>query len=439
MKVVLTAKVQLHTSPEQFQALRKTQLAYRDALNATSRYAFEHDKMSSGRALQREMYDEIRLLYQLPAQMACNVPRQVGATYKALWTKVKQNAKARQEGRTKKRYKGLDQAPRYVSPTLTYNYQRDYSLKSEQRVSLLTLDGRIVVPYTGYSRHIALIQNGTTIGAAKLWYDKPHKQFYLLISLELEGADPTPETHSSVVGVDVGQRYLAVTTDTHDQTSFYSGKEVRAKADHYGRLRKRLQRKGTRSATRRLVVISGRERRLKLHTNHTIAKRIVEQYPHSIIGLEHLTDIRERTKRKRGKKATKKQRRANRHASAWTFAELHSILAYKAALAGSMTAKVDARYTSQACPKCGYTSKDNRPNNGLLFVCQSCHYTLHADLVGARNIALRTLLIRQDWMSTGVLSVRPDVSDAEAKAARLQQYAELRWSSDASPWLLAMR
>jgi hypothetical protein len=34
---------------------------------------------------------------------------------------------------------------------------------------------------------------------------------------------------------------------------------------------------------------------------------------------------------------------------------------------------------------------------------------------------------------TGILSVRPDASDAEAKAARLQRYAELRWSPDASP------
>ncbi len=435
---MLTAKLKLQTSPAQFQALRKTQLAYRDALNAVSQYAFAHGKISNQRTLQRQMYDEIRLLYQLPAQMACNVPRQVGATYKTLWAKVKQNAQARKQGRTKKRYKGLDTAAKYVSPTLTYNYQRDYSLKSEQRVSILTLEGRVIVPYTGYSRHLALIQEGATIGAAKLWYDKPHKQFYLLISLEIEGADPTAETHSNVVGVDVGQRYLAVTTDTHDQTSFYSGKQVRAKADHYARLRKRLQRKGTRSATRRLIAVSGRERRLKLHTNHSITKRIVDQHPHSLIGLENLTDIRERRKRKRGKNASKKQRRANHHASRWAFAELHRILAYKAALAGSMTAKVDAHFTSQACPKCGYTSKANRPDKGLLFVCQSCHYMLHADLVGARNIALRTLLIRQDWMSTGQLSVAPDVSDGEAKAARLQKYAELRWSPDTSPLSLDM-
>jgi len=96
---------------------------------------------------------------------------------------------------------------------------------------------------------------------------------------------------------------------------------------------------------------------------------------------------------------------------------------------------VDAHYTSKACPMCGHMCDANRPNKGLLFVCQNCHYTLHADLVGARNITMRTLLIRQDWVRTGQLSLAPDVSDDEAKAARLQKYAELRWSLDTSPAL----
>ena len=435
MKQLIIAKLKLQTTSGQFQALRATQMAYRDALNAVSRYAFEHGKMSNQRTLQREMYAEIRAKYHLPAQMACNVPRQVGATYKTLWTKVKQNAAHRQAGRTKKRYKGLDKPPKYVSPTLTYNYHHDYSLKEDAQVSILTLEGRVIVPYTGYSPHVALLGEGAHIGAARLWYDKPKKQFYLLISLEIERAEPTPQDHAHVVGVDVGQRYLAVSTDTEQHSHFYSGKAVRAKADHYARLRKRLQKKGTRSATRRMIVISGRERRLKQDRNHRISRRIVDAHPQSIIGLEDLTHIREHPKRKHGKKATKKQRRANRHASHWAFAELHSYIAYKALLTGSMAVKVDAHYTSQACPRCGYTSDANRPNKGLLFVCQSCHSILHADLVGARNIALRTLLVRQDWMSTGVLSVRPDVSSDKAKAARLQRYAELRWSLDTSPQL----
>jgi putative transposase len=176
--------------------------------------------------------------------------------------------------------------------------------------------------------------------------------------------------------------------------------------------------------------------------NHSIAKRIVNAHPHTLLGLEDLTGIRERTRRRKRRRKKRgngtepvspKARRANRHASQWAFAELHGLIAYKAALAGSLAIKVDADYTSQACPLCGHTDKRNRPGNGLLFCCRNKQcvyrqrtgrpYMLHADLVGARNLAMRT----------GVLSVRPDVSDAETKAARLVRYAELRWSSDTSP------
>jgi IS605 OrfB family transposase len=433
MITTVTAKLKLHTTPEQLRALRATQLAYRDALNFVSQYAFDHGKMSNKVGLQDGTYTDIRTRFGLPAQMACSVPRQVGATYKVLWTKVKANTAARAAGRTKQRYKGLDQPPKYVSPTLTYQLGHDYTFKTERRVSVLSLDGRVIVSFTGYDRHVALIQTGARIGAAKLWYDKPRQQFYLLVSLDVEVADPIPQQHQRIVGVDVGQRYLAVATDTQNHTAFYGGKQVRATADQYARLRKRLQQKGTRSATRRLIAVSGRERRLKQDRNHLISRRIVDAYPHSLIGLEDLTHIRERTKRVKGKRASVKQRKANRHASKWAFAQLHGYVAYKALLAGSMAVRVDAYHTSQACPRCGHTSPANRPEKGLLFICQACHLVLHADLVGARNAALRTLLARQDWVRTGVLSERPDVSDDEAKAVQRRRYTELRWSPDTSP------
>src|SRR5713101_6566308 len=273
MKMVLTAKLKLHTTPAQFQALRATQLAYRDSLNFVSQYAFAHGKMSNRVALQDGTYDEIRTRFHLPSQMACSVPRQVGATYKGLWTKVKKNAEARRAGVTKKRYKGLDQPSKFVSPTLEYQLGHDYGFKTEHRVSILTLCGRVVIPYTGYDQHVSLIEHEAQLGSAKLWYDQPKKQFYLLVSLEIEVADPTPETHTSVVGVDVGMRYLAVTATTKGACAFHTGKSIVPKANHYARLRKRLQKKGTRSATRRLVVIAGRERRLKHDANHIVSKR----------------------------------------------------------------------------------------------------------------------------------------------------------------------
>ena len=441
MNQIITAK--LIATPEQVQALRTTQLAYRDGLNAVSQYAFAHGKTSSTIALHRAMYDELRARYHLPSQLACSVERQVAATYKGLWTKLKKNAEHRRKKITKKRFKGLDKPPRYSSPTVQYTYERDYTFQCNQRVSVGTLNSRMILPYQGRDRHVALIQHEATIGDAKLWYDQPKKSFYLLVSLEIGIDEPTSVQLGEVIGVDVGIRYLAVTSTATGQPTLSTGKRVRHQANHYARLRKSLQQKGTRGAKRRLKRIAQRERRLKLQANHTIAKQIIEQHPHALIGLEDLTGIRERTRRKKRKRknngkgyerVSPKARKANRVYSQWSFAQLHALIRYKALLAGSLAIKVDADYTSQACPKCGYTADENRPQKGLLFVCQNpkCRYRLHADLVGARQIVMRTLVLRQDWSTTGYLSITPDASDMEAKAARLARYAELRWSPDAS-------
>jgi IS605 OrfB family transposase len=441
MQQIISAKLKLLPTTEQLHALRQTQRAYRDALNAVGQYAYAHGKTSSAITLHRGMYAELRMRYGLPSQLACSAVRQVTATYKGLWTKLKKNAEHRRAKITKKRFKGLDQPPHYSSPTVQYTYERDYTFQRDSRVSVGTLNGRIVLSYQGYDEHIALIRQGASIGDAKLWYDPSKKRFYLLVSLEIEVPEPSCEHLNEVVGVDVGIRYLAVTSTSMGKASFHPGKRVRHRANHYARLRKRLQKKGTRGAKRRLRRIEQRERRLKLQANHRVAKQIVEQHPHALIGLEQLTDIRERKRRRKRKRkkhgkgyeqVSVKTRKANRVYSQWSFAQLHTLISYKAALFGSLAIKVDADYTSKACPVCGHTADENRPRKGLLFVCQQCHYTLHADLIGARQLVMRTLVLRQDWSTTGCLSITPDASDKEAKAERLRRYSELRWSPDAS-------
>ena len=427
MKQAITAKLKLELSDDQKQMVREITLAYRDALNYASKVAFDNNKMSSGVALQKKVYNHLRSVIGLPSQMSCNVPRQVGATYKSLWTKVKQNAKAIKSGKTKKRYKGLDQAPKFVSRTCTLNYKRDYSFV-KGKVSLITLSGRIKVNYSGYYKHLDLIKSGAIIGAAKIWYDKPKKNYYLLVSLNLEIPDLKPEDIKQTKGVDVGQRYLAVVTNTHNQTQFFSGKGIRHHANKYHQARKTLQQKDTRSAKRRLISLSGRERRFTADVNHRISKKIVS--PNTLIGLENLKHIRERTNRRSSKKASPKQRKVNRNQSQWSFAELHGYLDYKAILSGSLAVKVPAQLTSQCCPRCGHVSPENRPHKGLMFRCVACNHTLHSDLVGARNIALRTLLLRQDFESTGRVSAVPNVSYEETKAKYLPRYLELRWSAD---------
>jgi IS605 OrfB family transposase len=151
-----------------------------------------------------------------------------------------------------------------------------------------------------------------------------------------------------------------------------------------------------------------------------------------MVGMEWLKGIRDRTERRHSKKASAKQRKANRKVSGWSFADMQAKIAYKTRLAGGVPVWVDADYTSQMCSVCGHIGRENRPNHGLSFVCTHCGHSIHADLVAARNISMRTLFVRQVWAETGRLSAVPEASNEEAKAERLKRYSELRWSSDAS-------
>ena len=111
-------------------------------------------------------------------------------------------------------------------------------------MSLLTLAGRIHIPDLGWTRHVALLRAGAILGGAKLWYDRSTQRFFLLVSLAIDTPDPTPARQHQIVGIDVGSRYLAAVATLDNRAEFYSGKESRHQADHYARLRKRLEPKG---------------------------------------------------------------------------------------------------------------------------------------------------------------------------------------------------
>jgi transposase len=64
---------------------------------------------------------------------------------------------------------------------------------------------------------------------------------------------------------------------------------------------------------------------------------------------------------------------------------------------------VDPRHTSQTCSRCGHQARNNRRSRSR-FVCRACGFELHADLIGARNIAAK-YRASQGRSPTGALSV----------------------------------
>ena len=116
MKQVITAKLKLLTTPDQFRALRRTQLAYRDALNYVRRYSFAHGKRATASVPKRDLADSAPVWVACADGLQCAAPG--GRHLPGAVDQGQEEAEARRLGSTKKRYRGLEKAPRYVSPTL---------------------------------------------------------------------------------------------------------------------------------------------------------------------------------------------------------------------------------------------------------------------------------------------------------------------------------
>ena len=114
-----------------------------------------------------------------------------------------------------------------------------------------------------------------------------------------------------MIGVDFGRTDIAVTSDNKK----WSGHEIRDVRDKYSKLRSVLQKKaskGTRSSRRRcrqlLKRLSGKEKRFQRHTNHVISKTIIldAKQSNSLVAIEDLTGIRNRTNQQPRSKTEKK-------------------------------------------------------------------------------------------------------------------------------------
>lgn len=191
-----------------------------------------------------------------------------------------------------------------------------------------------------------------------------------MASLMFKGDIIPEETTGDAVGLDRGLYSLVTTSEgTH-----YTAKEVRAVRRQYLYTRKKLQQKGTHSANRLLKKLSGKEKRFMLNYNHVITKQLVNNPANSVFVLEDLKGIRDKRK---GKKL-------NTWLSQWSYAQLETLLKYKAEALGKQVVFIDPRYTSQRCNACGVIEKTNRRKNK--YVCKSCGVMEHADVNAAMNI-----------------------------------------------------
>ena len=177
------------------------------------------------------------------------------------------------------------------------------------------------------------------------------------------------------MGLDRGV-YNIVTTS---EGVHYGAKDARRVKRKYSHVRSELQKKGTRSAKRRLKAISSCEKRFVQDQNHCISKELADSDGDvSVYVLEDLSSMNMLRLKGKSNKTMRKW------LSSWSYSDLESKLSYKCQRNGIRVEFVDARYTSQKCSVCKTIDRASRKGNR--YTCRHCGNNMHADTNAAINI-----------------------------------------------------
>lgn len=354
MKHIRTVKLKLeNVNPDD---LLSTFRAYTDAYNYICEIGFK-DRNFNKVELHRRTYDYCRTQFGLKSELAVQVRIQAAETIKSV-TMLER----------KKHKKFKCPKSKLTSIRLCKGSFNIWFDRSE--VSILTLNGRLRYKVNlpdYFQQYFSWRRKGATLSLKK---DK----LFLHIVFEKEVED-VQCSNDNVLGIDRGIVNIATLSDG----TVYSGEHVLQIKQRYTTLRSQLQSKGSRSARRHLRILSSRENRFVTDVNHCISKDIVSRCnPGTVLVLEKLNGIRDRSKKMRKSERTK--------VNSWSFYQLEQFLIYKALAKGCSIQYVDARYTSQKCSKCGYIYRGNRTTQSH-FKCKKCGYECNADVNAAINIA----------------------------------------------------
>jgi putative transposase len=342
----LTIQVQLLPDVDQKSVLLDTMERFNEAASFAARTGFDAGVFSQP-SIHKLCYREIRDRFGLSAQMAV---RAIGKAVECF-----------------KRDKTV--CPIFKPfGAVTYD-QRILGFKGLDKVSLWTMTGRLILPLA-YGEY-----QGERFDRMKGQCDLVYRDGKLFLFATVEMPEDAPVKVTEFLGVDLGIANIAADSDGNR----YSGKRVETTRRKHNLQRKRLGRKNSKGAKKKLKRIAGKESRFRRHENHCISKAIVKTAKDTGRGLalEDLSGIRDRL--------PVWSRDARNKLSGWSFAQLASFLSYKARLAGVPLVRVDSRNTSRTCAECGHCERDNRQCQER-FLCVSCGHRANADQNAARNI-----------------------------------------------------
>lgn len=236
-------------------------------------------------------------------------------------------------------------------------------------------------------------------GSAQISVSKKDK-IELIISYSFEKEEVPVLDNNRILGIDLGITNVATMSvynaikDRYDyfswKTNIISGKELIAFRQKYYNLRRDLSTaskvagkgrcgRGYKARMKPVDKIRNKIANFSDTYNHKISKYIVEFAVKNNCGVIQMEDLSGATSDTN-----------NKMLKDWSYYDLQQKIEYKAKEQGIEVKKVNPKYTSKRCNKCGCIHEDNRDykNSQAKFECKVCGHKDNADINASKNIAI---------------------------------------------------
>ncbi|RXK47396.1 RNA-guided endonuclease InsQ/TnpB family protein [Halorientalis pallida] len=209
------------------------------------------------------------------------------------------------------------------------------------------------------------------------------------------------DEYDDVLAVDMGAKWIAVSTFLSDRDTTFHGAEVRRVREHYKQLRKSIGKAKVRSGAQVIERLGDKESRTVEHKLHQVANDLIARARerNAVIVFGDMTGLRF---------DTGEGRYVNDKTHKMPYAKLANFLTYKAHLDGRECTPVAEYDSSVTCWRCG--SQNTRRDVQGRLECHDCGLDDNADKNGALNIGQRAVGkdIRSPLSTAGAVVAQPE-------------------------------
>ena len=209
------------------------------------------------------------------------------------------------------------------------------------------------------------------------------------------------DEYDDVLAIDMGAKWIAVSTFLSDRDTQFHGAEVRRVREHYKQLRKAIGKAKVHSGAQVIERLGDKESRTVEHELHQVANELVARARerNAVMVFGDLTGLRF---------DNDNGRYVNDKTHKMPYAKMANILTYKAHLDGRECGPVREYDTSRTCWRCG-SQNTSREVQGRV-ECHDCGLNDNGDKNGATNIGKRAVgkNIQSPLSTVGAVVAQPE-------------------------------